>query len=417
MSSQEAKPNRKKGRSLAELYEETVSATSGNSMHSDSGGSSRVGTRRSRMLRAMDAPSFERHKEIGSLFLRKSQESDDTRLTVGRNVLSWDCGITNLCYCLLELEETQDGELGFRVIMWENFSLNSQTLMQATATLVKELDSRPWMMDVDSVCIENQVLKNVQMKVMSHAIQCYFETRGAARARDNTTFSVLPNGIRIARKGAGGPSVHFIKADSKFKAVTTIPIPQKIEKLSRRLRNKRAAIYLAKELLKQRGYTTELNFLESFDKQDDLSDAFLQGLYFLKQQKTTQSNSEKLKRYMGMKEVNTIDISKPTKKKKSKLKLDETTGTHKEEYDAIHDGLNEGCEYDKEVPLPQMYKNKAFVVPRYDTTKADISMVTRYMRNSLTIEKEEEEETEADSSDDEEILNYEIKNCTKKENV
>jgi hypothetical protein len=334
------------------------------------------------------------------------------------NVLSWDCGITNLCYCFIELlddiDENGKGEKeisDFRIIMWENFSLNAQTLMQATATLVKELDNRPWMMDVDSVCIENQVLKNVQMKVMSHAIQCYFETRGAARSRDNSTYSTLPNGMRIARKGKGGPSVHFIKADSKFQAVPRITIPPKIEALSRRNRNKKAAVHIAKELLKEKEDSTAINFLDSFDKQDDLSDALLQGLYFLKNQKYRKLHAEKLKSYLGMKELNTIDIPadpKPAKKRRSskKLVIDAKTGTHSEPYDDARDGINEGCEYDKEVPLPQVYRNRNFVIPRYDTTKADISMVTRYMRNSHTTE------LDSSDSDDDEIMNLTLKKST-----
>lgn len=402
-------PKPKRPRSLSELCDEVSQKSTGSSM------SSSAGTRRERMLQARKAnkPCFERHKEIGSLFIRNNND-DSGRLTEGMNVLSWDCGITNLCYCLIELVGSDTGnEMDFRVIMWENFSLNSQTMMQAVSALVKELDSRPWMMDVDSVCIENQVLKNVQMKIMSHCIQGYFETRGAARARANSHASTLPNGMRIIRKGKGGPKVHFIKADSKFKAAPHIEIPAKIEKLSRRLRNKRAAVYLASELLKRKGYTTSLNFLQSFDKQDDLSDAFLQGLYFLKQQKHTKENTDKLKRFMGMSEMKTIEIPNPNEKGKSKnkkkttkkLKVDKNTGTQKEEYDHTHDGMNEGCEYDKEVPLPQMYVNKHFVVPRYDTNKADISMITRYMRNSKTIDHDDED----DDDDDEEILNFTLK--------
>lgn len=372
----------RKTRSLTELYEEISS----DSNHSE-GATSRVGTRRDRMIKAGDAALYERHKKIGSLFLRDNHDSEDKRLTVGKNVLSWDCGITNLCYCLIELiEDDGKDKLDYRIIMWENFSLNSQTLMQATSALVKELDSRPWMMDVDNVCIENQVLKNVQMKVMSHAIQCYFVTRGAARARDNSTQSQLPNGIKIIRKGQGGPAVHFIKADSKFKAVNHITIPDRIEKLSRRLRNKRAAVYTTTELLRQKNYMTALNFLQSFDKQDDLSDSFLQGLYFLRQKQASEKNKNKLKELMGMNEIS-IDKKKQTKSKINGLKIDKNTGTQKEEYDTSLDGMNEGCEYDKEVPLPQMYKNRNFVVPRYDTSKADISRITRYMRSNLTIEK------------------------------
>ena len=314
-------------------------------------------------------PSFESHKESGSLYMNYK---DNRRLTDGMNVLSWDCGITNLCYCLLEKIE---GENEFRIIMWENFSLNSQTIMQATEKLVKELDSRPWMAYVDYVCIENQVLKNVQMKVIAHVIQCYFVIKAAARARENSVYTSLPNGTKVARRGKSGPPVHLVKAESKFTVAGDIKIPDRIEKLQRRRRNKQAAIYIAEQMLRNRGYTTEVNFLTSFEKRDDYSDSFLQGLYFLrlmqKRQERRIDQRKKLKKFMGMSEERGQTIT---------IGQDETTGTRDEKYND-DDGINEGCEYEKEIPLPQVYQCKTFIIPQYDNI-AEISRSTRYKRKN-----------------------------------
>lgn len=321
-------------------------------------------------------PSFEAHQSNGSFFC--GNENSD-RLTNGMNVLSWDCGISNLCYCLLE---EVDGSDEFRVKMWENLSLNSHTLKQAVSMLVRELDQRPWMMDVDHICIENQVLKNTSMKVICHTIQCYFETKNAMRARKNSVYTTLSNGVRIARKGKEGPSINLIKAEHKFHVASvtgeeSIVIPQSIEKLQRRRRNKKAAVYLAKEVLTRRGDVTALNFLNSFNKQDDLSDSLLQGIYYLRINKQKRQRKEKLHRFLGMTDMNTITIASdhpPSNKNNKKY------GTHDEILDD-KDGLNEGCEYEKEVLLPHVYRSPNFVIPEYDTTMADISMITRYVRS------------------------------------
>lgn len=300
-----------------------------------------------------------------------SAESEEQvkRLTKGPNVLSWDCGISNLCYCLLEDvqdDSTQEGT-NFRIVMWENFSLNSQTLMQAVDMLVKELDKRPWMLDVDYVCIESQTLKNVQMKVLSHAIQCYFVTKGEMRAQLNGKVIELPDGTRATQKGPVGPPVSMIKPESKFKAAKGIVIPDEIESLQRRRRNKRAAIHMAMEILQHRERdVTAYNFLQSFDKQDDLCDSFLQGIYFLDLMRQKRVQNQKVRNYLK----GAITIS-----------IDSNTGTKDETFDEGVQ-INEGCEYEREVPLPQVYRAEHFVIPTYDKIASGISGATRFVRRS-----------------------------------
>ena len=317
-------------------------------------------------------PSFETHRKNGSFFCGIG--GDGNRLSNGMNILSWDCGISNLCYCLIEIV---DDEREFDILMWENFSLGAQTLKQATTMLVKELDSRPWMLDVDHVCIENQVLKNTQMKVICHNIQCYFETKAAMRSKERSTYTIS-NDIRIYRKVKGGPIINLIKADSKF-AVTMpgasesggekIEIPQSIEKLNRRRRNKQAAVYMTKEILKKRKDYLALKYLESFKKQDDLCDSLLQGIYYLREVKGKMKHTAHMHELLGISPANTVDIES--------VKI----GT-KEEVFAGEDGLNEGCEYEEEVLLPRIYRSKFFIIPKYETNNAEISTITKFMRAS-----------------------------------
>lgn len=352
---------------------------------------------------------------VASLPSGQDGESERPRLTEGTNILSWDCGISNLCYCLIEDLSGNDGEQNvdgrdYRIVMWENFSLNSQTLMQAVNMLVKELDKRQWMMDVDYVCIESQTLKNVQMKVISHSIQCYFETRGEMQARERASYITLANGTRVMRRGPGGPPVNFIKPENKFKAAKDIPIPDSIEKLQRRRRNKKAAVYLAEQILahKQKDQMA-LTFLRSFEKKDDLSDSFLQAVYFLQLMRQKRKQNTRLQQYLGIgassKEAapKTGKGSRGAHKKRGAspsssssvvlqatgdsrdlpitISIEETTGTKDEVFD---EGLrvNEGCEYEREVPLPQVYRSEHFSIPVYDNHGSRVTSATKFIRTT-----------------------------------
>lgn len=296
------------------------------------------------------------------------------RLTSNLNVLSWDCGLRNLCYCLLE--DTGD-EKEFRVLMWQNFSLNSQTMKQAVEVLVRELDARPWMMDVDYVCIESQVLRNTQMKTMSHVIQTYFVTRGNARLRE--TSRVLDSGVGRSRvvvrqRGHCGPSVHFVAAQSKFKVGEHVPIPESVQAMKRRQRNKRVAEIIAEHLLEERGYKTPLKYLKSFDKRDDLSDSLLQGIYFLRVMRKRADQKNRVAHHLTS--------------MRGCLEIDEDATMA----DRNHEELNEGCEYESEMPLPQLYKCERFVIPRYDFGTADICRARTYPRQENVPDKWQVEE-------------------------
>lgn len=309
------------------------------------------------------------------------EQRNPPRLTQGMNILSWDCGISNLCYCLLEEEERAVTGRNYRIVMWENFSLNSQTLMQAVSMLIKELDKRPWMMNADYVCIESQTLKNVQMKVISHTIQAYFESRGEARAAALAKVTTADDGSHMIQKPKGGPPVNFIKPENKFKIADKITIPDAIENLSRRRRNKKAAVYVAETLLRERHPDpTALRFLSSFDKQDDLSDSFLQGVYFLELMQKKREQKRKLKSYLGLSPL------VGGEEEEQELVIAASTGTKDEEFD---EGvrINEGCEYEKEVPLPQVYRNPHFVPANFDTSESSVATSTRFLRPSASSAK------------------------------
>lgn len=98
-------------------------------------------------------------------------------------ILSWDVGIYNLCYCILEKDDTT-GEL--RIIDWNIVNLVDDEKMKKNKTLLfenipKKLYCIPDLLDVDYVVIENQPsLKNPQMKSIQMILYSYFVILGKA---------------------------------------------------------------------------------------------------------------------------------------------------------------------------------------------------------------------------------------------
>lgn len=195
------------------------------------------------------------------------------RLTESVNCLSWDCGTRNLCYCLLEDCNEPDKEFSIR--LWENFSLRSETTAEAIFNLQAELDARPWMLHADHVVIEAQCNPNTTMKVISHAIQMYF-----AAKRKPVLVQETDAGGSLVRRSVKPQqqSIHFISPKNKFK-VCNVPEP---EGCSGHAKNKKIAVLMAKKLLGQLQDKSMFDYLMSHRKKDDLSDSFLQGLYFLR---------------------------------------------------------------------------------------------------------------------------------------
>lgn len=182
-------------------------------------------------------------------------EKTEERLTPKRNVLSFDCGLKNLAYCLVEDVNTSEKEVAIR--LWETFSLTGDSLKECVVSLFRQLKARPWMLLVDHVAIEAQMSTNSQMKMISHVLQMYF----------------------LCNRGNNKPSIHFISPKSKF-TCTNVPEPAGLAYGHNR--NKKIAIEMAKKMLYNNHDQNGLNYMLSHKKQDDLADSYLQGSYFLR---------------------------------------------------------------------------------------------------------------------------------------
>ena len=133
--------------------------------------------------------------------------------------------------------------------------------------LVSELESRPHLLNVDKVLIENQpAFKNPKMKAISSTIYDYFLIRGMFDKE--RTKSVIE-------------SVKYICPSNKLKVNedNTIQTLSKTSDNKKYKMTKQLGVQYCKQLIKHD--QSKLDFLATQKKKDDLCDAFLQGAHYL----------------------------------------------------------------------------------------------------------------------------------------
>ena len=101
-------------------------------------------------------------------------------------ICSWDVGIINLSYCIIEFEDTilehpyQKNMKNYKIIHWGIINLMENKEMKKNRNLLfenipKKLNEIAHLLDVDYVVIENQPsLKNPQMKSIQMIVYSYF---------------------------------------------------------------------------------------------------------------------------------------------------------------------------------------------------------------------------------------------------
>ena len=92
-------------------------------------------------------------------------------------ICSWDVGIYNLSYCILEQDDISKE---IKIIKWDIVNLVDNDAQKKNRTLLFQnipikLNQIPELLEVDYVFIENQpVLKNPQMKSIQMILYSYF---------------------------------------------------------------------------------------------------------------------------------------------------------------------------------------------------------------------------------------------------
>jgi len=234
-------------------------------------------------------------------------------------ILSWDVGIYNLSYCILEKnEETKE----IKIIDWDIVNLVDNEEMKKNRNLIfenipRKLYEKPQLLDVDIVVIENQPsLKNPQMKSIQMILYSYFLILGKVIGNGDKSdgyiqsidFCSASNKLKVY----DGPEIILEEKPKRVsKAKPKKDIPEivnneenigeikievgKVEEIKIEDKNegkkkkgssvkyadkKRLAIEHSKYYLKQN--PEFIDFFNEHKKKDDLADSFLQGLYYIK---------------------------------------------------------------------------------------------------------------------------------------
>ena len=188
-------------------------------------------------------------------------------------ILSWDIGIYNCSYILVEVipksnDETSSGK--FTINDWDIVNFLDDEKMKKNRTLLfqnipKKLDEIPELLNVDIVLIENQPsLKNPQMKSVQMILYSYFLIKG-----DNL-------------------KIEFISATNKLKIIkNNETLNEMIDEIKLKTKNsylqkKKISIAYCERLLNENdNYKNYLDFYKNNKKKDDLADSFLQCLYYV----------------------------------------------------------------------------------------------------------------------------------------
>tara|TARA_B100000927_G_scaffold216105_1_gene176361 strand:- start:1590 stop:2180 length:591 start_codon:yes stop_codon:yes gene_type:complete len=187
-------------------------------------------------------------------------------------ILSFDIGIKNLAYCILDKHE--DNKLS--IIKWDIIKLLEDNekckgfpLDELTKRLYKQLNSHFYSYNITKVLLENQpVLKNPVMKSVQMIVFSFFQYQAILLAREINT-------------------IKLINASNKLKVgktFTEINNNEDIIKIkSKYTRNKKFAIEYTYKILQDRieNFETLIEYFKENKKRDDLADAFLQGIYYI----------------------------------------------------------------------------------------------------------------------------------------
>ena len=171
-------------------------------------------------------------------------------------VVSWDIGITNLAYCLMEDREIIEwGIIDIR----EEGNPKKKNINKIGPILIQKMLEQDKLIDVDHILIENQPsLKNPVMKSIQMILYSYYVMK-----------KIEFNRIK---------DIHFISASNKLKVYDGPEFEVKVK--SSYSRRKKLAILHTNYLLKDN--FIKLSFLNQHKKKDDLCDTYLQSLYFQK---------------------------------------------------------------------------------------------------------------------------------------
>ena len=193
-------------------------------------------------------------------------------------ILSFDIGIKNLAYCILYKDLTINNEKKLIIYKWgiinileDNEKCKDISLDEIGTRMYKRLQDEFLEENIKEVLLENQpVLKNPVMKSIQILIMGFFKYESVILGREIKLIKLInaSNKLKLGKKLIQfNESEDILKIKSKYN------------------RNKKLAILYTNYFLEKELYSDYNKYNTLFNehkKKDDLSDAFLQGLYYIK---------------------------------------------------------------------------------------------------------------------------------------
>ena len=175
-------------------------------------------------------------------------------------ILSWDIGIKNLAYCIVNNGDIEEWDL---IILCENECKKNKINNLVNVLLVK-LDVKEWA-NIDVILIENQpCMKNPTMKTIQNVIFTFFHY------------------IKIKNKYQF--DIQLVSAMNKLKIKCDYVFPESLNSIKNTYNlKKKKAILLCEYILKQQNKHL-LDYYNKHKKKDDLADAILYCIWYLQLQ-------------------------------------------------------------------------------------------------------------------------------------
>ena len=150
-------------------------------------------------------------------------------------------------------------------------NVNKTKIEDVKLNLINALDKKNFQ-DIDYVLIENQPsLKNPKMKSIAETLYSWFLIRGIVDKKVNNLKDIF-----------------YLSPSNKLK-IDDVDLNKEIDKLNDTSKKykftKQSSVTHTKNLISDEFNNDWVSFLESSSKKDDLCDSFLQGIYFIKNEK------------------------------------------------------------------------------------------------------------------------------------
>jgi hypothetical protein len=192
-------------------------------------------------------------------------------------ILSFDIGIKNLGYCILYQDKTINNDKNLIIHKWgiinileEHEKCKNVSLDEISNRMYQKLQEEFLEENITEVLLENQpVLKNPVMKSIQIMILGFFKYESVILGRDIINIKLINASNKLK---LGKHLTEFNESDDILKIKTKYN------------RNKKLAILYTNYFLEKRihkDYDKLNKLFNENKKKDDLSDAFLQGLYYI----------------------------------------------------------------------------------------------------------------------------------------